>query len=687
MKQFFTRPLFFIVFLVILATHPTEAAVLRNWINTAGGNWFDPVNWSPAGVPAAADAVTITNIGTYTVLIPTGVVATATITLGGASGTQTLVYGTLASKWGLTNSTVQGNGVLWVTNSGLYGSITVKQGGELRLDSPNGLQLYSFAITNAGTLTWSNGSVSVGGSNSEFSYLTNSGFFLITGDFNLGSGGGGRNVLYNAGLIRKSSGTGVSGLTGIDLINLPSGVVDVLSGTLQLSAYGTNNLSSSFTATFPGLIKFTGKVTDSGATTAGTGTFQFTFGTFYFQTNTIPGIKLIGGDLYITGTSTFQNTGAITNLTLDGAVLHGTNRVSGTLTINAGDINDTMTVLPSGQLNFAGTSSLLYGDTLINQGTINWSGGNLAVGGTPGTVVSNGGTWTITGDAAMSYGGGNPPYFTNAGVFQKTGGTAVSTVGSLNFVNLPSGVVRAASGTVQLSNNYTNTAGELRLNGGTITAFGNLGMTGGTLDGSGTIGVAAAFDGGTVAPGPGTGVIAFKSSLTLGTNVVLALDGSGTVPGVSYDQLSVTGAVAISNCTLQVSSLPSVPVGTTFVIITNTTASGTTGSFNGLAENAQLTISGQPFRIHYVGGDGNDVVLVRDSLAGVGPQLSNGGYTNKTFRVLGAGGGSTIFTIQASTNLVQWTNIGTATGDISGHFNFTDTNAVNFIRRFYRTTN
>jgi hypothetical protein len=124
------------------------------------------------------------------------------------------------------------------------------------------------------------------------------------------------------------------------------------------------------------------------------------------------------------------------------------------------------------------------------------------------------------------------------------------------------------------------------------------------------------------------------------------------------------------------------------VIIANTTANPTTGNFNGLPENAPLTISGQPFRIHYAGGDGNDVVLVRDSGgAATGPHLSSGGYTNKTFKLFGAGSTATIYAIQASTNLVQWTNVGNATGDVSGNFFFTDTNASNYLRRFYRTTN
>jgi hypothetical protein len=81
------------------------------------------------------------------------------------------------------------------------------------------------------------------------------------------------------------------------------------------------------------------------------------------------------------------------------------------------------------------------------------------------------------------------------------------------------------------------------------------------------------------------------------------------------------------------------------------------------------------------------VVLVRDAGTGIGPRLSNGGYTNKTFKLLGVGSGATIYTIQASTNFLQWTNLGLATGDIGGNFIFTDTNATNFRYRFYRTTN
>ena len=689
MKRLFAARAFLsAILLLLLGTGASHAGSLINWTNTSGGNWFEPLNWSTHSVPTNGDAATITNNGTYTVYAPTGTVTCTVFTIGGGSGKQTFIYGTpTAGALFLTNSAVQNNGVLVLTNGGAYGMLLVKQGGELQFNSQSSMQLYNFAITNLGTMTWSNGNLTVGGNNNQSTYITNNGIWQIMGDFSIGSGGGNPSVVANSGLIKKMAGSGTL-IFGMDVVNLPSGTVDCASGTLRLAPNSTNFLSYSFVAEAGTTMLYTGYESDGvGAVLSGGGVHQFTFGSFYFRTNPIPNLDLVSGDLYIIGTTTFQNAGSITNLTLDGSVLHGNNRISGSLTVKAGNMVDQMTVLPTGQLNLAMTAGTqFYGLNLYNQGTVNWSSGSIAVGG---TIISNGGTWTITGDNPMNNGGGTAT-MTNSGTIQKTAGTGTSTVDGVTLFNQASGIVRVASGSLQMPYSYTNLAGQIQLAGGTLVEgfLSTNCMTGGTLNGSGTIGAPAVYDGGTVAPGPGSALMAFKFGLTLGTNCILSLDGTGTVPGVSYDQLSVTGAVAISNCTLQVTSLPSVPVGTTFVIITNTTANPTTGNFNGLPENAPLTISGQPFRIHYAGGSGNDVVLVRDS-GGVatGPQLSSGGYTNKTFKLLGVGSTATIYTIEASTNLVQWTGIGNATGDVSGNFFFTDTNASNYLRRFYRTTN
>ncbi len=249
-------------------------------------------------------------------------------------------------------------------------------------------------------------------------------------------------------------------------------------------------------------------------------------------------------------------------------------------------------------------------------------------------------------------------------------------------------MIQSDSGILQLPSPITNSDGTLRLNGGTIQSSGTYGITGGTLEGAGSFG-ANAFTGGSITPGQaGAGLIGFKSGLNLAAGATLTMAGTGTIPGSQYDQLSVTGAVALANATLSVTSLPSVAPGTTFVLILNDGADAVSGTFNGLAENAAVNVSGQPFRIHYAGGSGNDVTLVRDSgSASAGPQLSGGSYSNGTFRLLGAGSNAVLYTIQATTNFIQWTNLGTATGDGSGNFIFIDSNAFQFRYRFYRTTN
>ena len=53
-----------------------------------------------------------------------------------------------------------------------------------------------------------------------------------------------------------------------------------------------------------------------------------------------------------------------------------------------------------------------------------------------------------------------------------------------------------------------------------------------------------------------------------------------------------------------------------------------------------------------------------------------------TFKLSGAGGRT--YTIQASTDMATWANIGTATADATGVCQFDDVNAAKFPRRFYR---
>jgi hypothetical protein len=523
--------------------------------------------------------------------------------------------------------------------------------------------------------------------------VSNGGLWQITGDNLFYNAYGGPTMTWaNSGILRKTGSAGTTSIQDFNFVNSPGGLIDTLSGTLSFSGAANSVLGGTLSATSPGLMTINGGTwTDAAATASGTGTNRFNGGTLNLRTNIIPGLRLTGGDVYITGTNTFQQAGAITNLTLDGAQLQGTNRLgNGTLTVNSGGMEGQITVLPAGQLllTTAATKSV-YRLTLLNQGTVTWSGGTLQGGSTPTTVVSNGGLWQITGDNLFYNAYGGPTMtWANSGILRKSAGTGASTLNDFALNSLASGLIQADTGTLQLPAAVTNSAGTLRLNGGTIRSAGTYAVAGGTLEGAGTFG-ANSITGGLLSPGlSGPGLMAFNSGLNLGAGATLQISGTGTVPGSQYDQLSVTGAVSLASATLQVTSLPAVAPGTTFVLILNDGADAVSGTFNGLPDNSVLNVSGQPFRIRYSGGSGNDVTLVRDSgSSSTGPQITQSLVTNGTFRLFGAGSNAVIYTIQATTNFLNWTNIGTATGGVGGGFTFADTNSATIPYRFYRTVN
>ncbi len=70
------------------------AGCTDSWTSAAGGSWSDASAWSAGHIPTSTDDVCITTPGTYTVTLapigPAAGQAVASLTLGGASGTQTL---------------------------------------------------------------------------------------------------------------------------------------------------------------------------------------------------------------------------------------------------------------------------------------------------------------------------------------------------------------------------------------------------------------------------------------------------------------------------------------------------------------------------------------------------------------------------------------------------------------------
>jgi hypothetical protein len=148
---------------------------------------------------------------------------------------------------------------------------------------------------------------------------------------------------------------------------------------------------------------------------------------------------------------------------------------------------------------------------------------------------------------------------------------------------------------------------DLIVNGsvGTVIVHGD-----GILKGHGAVADLNVANQGHLAPGNSPGCIS-TNNLTLATGSTLDEEVGGTTKCSDYDQTSVTGTVTINNATLNTTLyggfVPS--VGNAYTIIDNDGSDAVTGTLNNLAEGATFTTQGVTYKITYVGGDGNDVVL------------------------------------------------------------------------------
>ena len=154
-----------------------------------------------------------------------------------------------------------------------------------------------------------------------------------------------------------------------------------------------------------------------------------------------------------------------------------------------------------------------------------------------------GASFDLQGDIAVSETAGcDPCRFDNSGLIVKSAGSGVGgLLGNVLVVsNAASGVMRAASGTLQMSN--------FNINDGTIdTAIGASfalsagGLTNnGTLSGRGTVNVTSVSNNGTIAPSLGA-PLTFSGNLDLTPNSVLVFDVGGTTRGINHDAINVQG--------------------------------------------------------------------------------------------------------------------------------------------------
>jgi autotransporter-associated beta strand protein len=147
----------------------------------------------------------------------------------------------------------------------------------------------------------------------------------------------------------------------------------------------------------------------------------------------------------------------------------------------------------------------------------------------------------------------------------------------------------------------------------------------GLLSGSGTIGGTVQVNsGGHVAPGTSPGIMS-TGSVTLSSSSHLDVEIDDAAVGTQYDQLNVSGTVALGGANLNITLGYTPANGDSFTIVNNDGADAVSGTFAGLAEGSTLAVNGRDLRITYAGGDGNDVVL---TVLPVTRTWDGGGSTN-----------------------------------------------------------
>jgi hypothetical protein len=481
------------------------------WINTSGGLWSSPSNWSSDTVPGSGDDVFITTGNFYTLQINDAEAAqyvdlndptvtlelkAGTLALAGALALQngllkldggTLQGGTIADNGGavqfaggtLSGVTWQGPLDIGAPNSTLtvIGGLTLRQSGGT---SPGTLDL----IGNDSTLWFRDSEVldnvtfdlgAAGGTTTVFA-------FQLQGSYSAAPLTFGPNAIVN---VAGSDVIAYTTFTNAGLLAIEAGATldfqpeDVTSfsntGSISIAASGTLSLGGRESLSNLGSISSAGgvfQIGDGGILDLAGGTLTIANGTA-FENVSVSGGHLQDGTI-VNQSGTIAMYGALDHITWDGPLNLGTNNpyISGGLVVRSLD------GLSPGTLNVAGFLTFLDSETLSAM-TLNLAGyiieqpagGNLTFdtttpinlqGGTfqAGASSVSGGTITILGALNDVVGG----QFNNGGQINDTGGNGA--IQAATFFN--SGTVSVGAG------NQFSIDSSFMLNSGLLTTAGTV---------------------------------------------------------------------------------------------------------------------------------------------------------------------------------------------------------------------
>lgn len=543
-------------------------------------------------------------LGAYAVTGPAG----STSVLGGgvafegqaSSSNATVDLGSLGGAGALTVS----GAFHWLRGS-LAGSgvLSILPGAALEIAGPGLKSIDGYTIENKGTATWTGTGPIQAAGGVRISNAVGA-VFDVQNDSSIGANPATALTLENAGTFKKSLGAGTSQISGV-FEN--SGQVQVQSGTLAL--FGPGDSSGTFSVSAGAILSFgnDSQVLEAASALTGSGNVSFVEGT---DTRIAGAFDLTGTTRVAGGNVHFDGDAHAVNVVLSAGTLGGvgTLHVAGVFDWTGGAMTETGTteIADVASLNIAQGDVALSQRRIRNRGTALWTGNPHIFSGR-GAVFENvaGATFEIQNDRIFAFNQGEPPAtIDNAGLLKKSAGSDTILVA---FVH-NSGTVRVESGTLHFGGIYTQTDGSTLLGGGDLSAsFAPIAIQGGTLEGSGAI-LGNVFNGGTVSPGQSPGRLQINGNFAQTAQGTLAIELGGTNPGTEYDQLNVSGTMALAG-TLAVASTFTPANGDVFTLASTDSAGPIAGVFRALPETGVLTAGGSTFRISYAGGDGNDVAL------------------------------------------------------------------------------
>src|SRR5437763_3656383 len=219
----------------------------------------------------------------------------------------------------------------------------------------------------------------------------------------------------------------------------------------------------------------------------------------------------------------------------------------------------------------------------------------LALGNATNNVVQVNGTGQITITSAVQ---------NAAGVAARLTKTGTGTL-TLSHANTYTGGTTIRQGVLVVTN-ATGSAtgvGKVQVNLGILRGVGKI--AGAVTVGNGSNSGATVLAGNSVRPG----ILTIHSALTFKSfsNYECALDRGN----IKASQVSALGVIIDSNATFTFVDVGTgtLPVGTVFTVINNTSASPISGTFSNLPNASIFTSNGNNFKVNYTGGTGNDLTL------------------------------------------------------------------------------